>query len=107
VRLYDALRRAGLSTLVRQHPLQLPNGRLVRLDIADVAARWGVEIDHVTWHGGRADAQRDKARDRACRRLGWQVDRVTDAEIADALPAVTAELVALATARIEEVARVA
>jgi very-short-patch-repair endonuclease len=107
VRLYDSLRQAGLAGLVRQHRLRLPSGVIVKLDIANVEARWGVEIDHVTWHGGRADAQRDKARDRACRRLGWQVERVTDAEIDHHLGPVTAELVELATMRQQEVSRVA
>ena len=45
------------------------------------SARWAVEVDHVTWHGGRFDAQRDKSRDRNARRIGWQVDRVTDLEL--------------------------
>jgi very-short-patch-repair endonuclease len=52
-----------------------------RLLIHDAHLRWAPEIDHVTWHGGRADAQRDKGRDRGLRGLGWEVERVTDQEL--------------------------
>jgi very-short-patch-repair endonuclease len=72
-----------IGTLVRQYPLRLPDGSVIHVDGADPATRWAVEIDHVTWHGGRFDAQRDKARDRGARRIGWQVDRVTDQELAE------------------------
>jgi very-short-patch-repair endonuclease len=68
---------------VRQYPIRLPTGITIHPDGADPAIRWAVEVDHVTWHGGRSDAQRDKARDRLARRVGWQVDRVTDQELAD------------------------
>lgn len=91
----NALRRAGLPELVRQHPLRLPNGIVIHVDGADPHLRWAVEIDHVTWHGGRADAQRDKTRDRGLRRIGWQVERVSDQELASDFGATIAELVEL------------
>lgn len=75
----SALEKRGIA-LVRQFRLKLPNGSVIHLDGADPVARWGVEIDHVTWHGGRRKAQDDKIRDRNARRIGWQVDRVTDQE---------------------------
>jgi very-short-patch-repair endonuclease len=53
----------------------------VFLDLADASLRLGVEVDHVTWHGGRLDAQRDKRRDRQLARLGWTVVRVTDDDV--------------------------
>ena len=56
----------------------------------------------MTWHGGRFDAQRDKARDRNARRVGWQVDRVTDLELAEHFPAAIDELVELWTMRRRE-----
>jgi len=74
-----ALELRGIQ-LVRQFRLDLPNGSVIHLDGADPETRWGVEIDHVTWHGGRRKAQDDKIRDRNARRMGWQVDRVTDIE---------------------------
>lgn len=81
VRVLKALERAGVRGLVRQHPIRLYDGTVIHPDGAIPHLKWAIEIDHVTWHGGRLDAQRDKARDRALRRIGWQVDRVTDVEI--------------------------
>jgi hypothetical protein len=77
----QALRGRGVGPLVQQFALKLPNGIVIHPDAADPAARWAVEVDHVTWHGGRFETQRDKSRDRNARRMGWQVDRVTDLEL--------------------------
>jgi very-short-patch-repair endonuclease len=77
LRVLRAMERLGV-VLVRQFAVRLPSGIVVHLDGADPDRRWGIEVDHVTWHGGRLDAQRDKARDRQLRRVGWQVERVTD-----------------------------
>jgi very-short-patch-repair endonuclease len=83
LKVLKALRRAGLPELVRQHPIRLANNTLVHADGAVPEIRWAVEIDHVTWHGGRFDAQYDKSRDRAARIVGWQVERVTDQSLRD------------------------
>ncbi len=82
LRVLTALEARGI-VLVRQHPLVLPNGITIHPDGADPSIRWALEIDHVTWHGGRLDAQRDKTRDRQARLLGWEVERVTDQELAE------------------------
>jgi hypothetical protein len=100
MRLYDALRASGVDGLVRQHPIPLPGGWTIHADIAVPRALWAVEIDHVTWHGGRIDAQRDKQNDRQARTIGWGVDRVTDEDVVVRLPEVTAELVAIHDARL-------
>ncbi len=97
LRVLNALDRAGVGPLVRQHPIRLPNGIWIHPDGADLEARWAVEIDHVTWHGGRLKAQQDKGRDRALRKLGWQVDRVTDRELADDFAGALADLVEMHT----------
>lgn len=76
-----ALELAGIPELVRQHPIPLPDQSVVHPDGALPDLRWAVEIDHVTWHGGRFDAQYDKGRDRKLRKLRWQVERITDAEL--------------------------
>lgn len=94
-----ALERAGVGTLVRQHPLRLPDGIVVHPDGALPDIRWAVEVDHVTWHGGRLDAQRDKGRDRKLRRIGWQVDRVTDVEVRTDFRAAIDDLVDLIALR--------
>ncbi len=78
-----ALERAGVPELLRQYPVKLPDGSIVHPDGALPDIRWAVEIDHVTWHGGRFDAQYDKGRDRKLRKIGWQVERITDAELRD------------------------
>ena len=104
MRVLKALERGGMPTLVRQHPIRLPNGVVVHPDGADVSARWAVEIDHVTWHGGRADAQRDKGRDRGLRRVGWQVDRVTDQELRDDFAGSISELAELRSLRARDLA---
>ncbi len=94
LRVLRALERRGL-VLVRQFALRLPEGTMIHVDGADPRCRWGLEVDHVTWHGGRLDAQSDKARDRRARALGWQIDRVTDVELAKNFDAVITELLAL------------
>jgi very-short-patch-repair endonuclease len=95
VKVLRELERRGVAGLVRQHPIRLQNGVTVHPDGALPDLRWAVEIDHVTWHGGRLDAQRDKGRDRQLRRVGWQVDRVTDLEVREQLDATISELVEL------------
>jgi len=90
-----ALEQRGIGPLVRQFALRLADGAVVHLDGADPTIRWGVEIDHVTWHGGRIEAQRDKTRDRNARRIGWQIDRATDQELATHFAQVIDDLVDL------------
>jgi very-short-patch-repair endonuclease len=98
LRVWRALRDRGLP-LDRQVRVELDGGEYVAIDLADRALRFGVEVDHVTWHGGRLDAQRDKRRDRGLARLGWSISRVTDedltlrfAETIDQLVAIVAQL---------------
>jgi very-short-patch-repair endonuclease len=95
VQLWRSLRAAGLP-LQRQFPVVLDSGATVHLDLADESIRFGVEVDHVTWHGGRLDAQRDKRRDRELARLDWTVSRVSDEDISTRLSTTTAELLAIA-----------
>jgi hypothetical protein len=92
-RVLRALRRGGLTHLANQHPIRLPNGVLIHADVADPSIGWAVEIDHVTWHGGRFEAQRDKARDRQARRAGWLVERVTDQALRDHFHGEIADLI--------------
>ena len=88
-----ALERAGIPELVRQQPIKLPDGSIVHPDGAAPELRWAVEIDHVTWHGGRFDAQYDKGRDRKMRKIRWQIERVTDAELRDDFSGTIADIV--------------
>ncbi len=95
LRVLSALERAGVGPLIRQHPIRLPNGIWIHPDGVDSVAKWAVEVDHVTWHGGRMKAQQDKGRDRALRLLGWQVDRVTDQELAEDFAGTIRDLIQL------------
>lgn len=104
VDVFNGLIRRGVGPLVRQHPIKLPNGISIHPDVVVVGIRWAVEVDHVTWHGGRLDAQRDKARDRQARRIGWQVDRVTDQELDEAFDATLDELAELHLMRVRALA---
>lgn len=105
LKVLQALERSGIGPLVRQHSLRLPNGVTIHPDGAVPEIRWAVEVDHVTWHGGRFEAQRDKGRDRQARRVGWQVDRVTDFELRENFRAAIAELVVMHDLRREEFSR--
>jgi hypothetical protein len=92
VRLFRALSANGV-VLDPQVAIDLGGGLLLRLDGADRGRRFGVEVDHVTWHGGRIAAQRDKWRDRQLMRIDWVVARVTDEDLAQRFESTVAELV--------------
>ncbi len=91
LRVLQALERRGIE-LVRQMAITLPNGQTIHPDGADPAIKWALEVDHSSWHAGRQESQRDKVRDRGLRRIGWQVDRVTDYELDDDFDAAIGEL---------------
>ena len=95
LRLWRALRTQGL-VLERQHPVLLDSGVTVHLDLADPLVRFGVEVDHATWHGGRLDTQRDKRRDRELTRLGWTVSRVSDEDVDHRLDETVSQLIDIA-----------
>ena len=91
VRLFRALASRGvvLETQVR---IDLGGGHWLHLDGADRSRRFGIEVDHVTWHGGRLATQRDKWRDRQLMRIGWLVARVTDEDVDQRLATTVNEL---------------
>lgn len=80
IRLLRALRRRGVQ-LEPQHLVHLPDGSPVHLDGGDPSRRFGVEVDHITWHGGRLVSDYDKWRDRQLTRIGWTVPRIPDSAI--------------------------
>ena len=83
LRLWRALSAAGLP-MERQFRVELDSG-VVHLDLAQPSIRLGVEVDHVTWHGGHLDVQRDKRRDRELTRQRWTMCRVTDDDVTNHL----------------------
>lgn len=102
-----ALVAAGLPEPVRQHPIVLRGGRTVHADLCWPDIRLAIEVDHVTWHGGRVASTQDKRRDRHLRLRGWEVDRVTDRELRDDREATVGELVELHAERTSTLARAA
>ena len=92
VRLFRALADHGV-VLEPQVSIDLGGGRSLHLDGADRGRRFGVEVDHVTWHGGRLAAQRDKWRDRQLMRIDWVVVRVTDEDLQLRFASTVADLV--------------
>ncbi len=71
----ECLERVGLPTPVRQHPVHLPSGEMIHLDIAWPAIRLAVEPGHSRWHTGALRQRQDQARDRACGEQGWHIVR--------------------------------
>lgn len=101
LRLWRALRARGLE-LERQVSVSLDGGEAVVIDLAVRSCRFGIEVDHVTWHGGRLDAQRDKRRDRMLLRVGWTIARVTDEDIEQRLDQTVDQLVAIANRCVQQ-----
>ena len=76
----DALVAAGIP-VVRQHPLTLPSGRRVRIDLALVEAQLAIEVDHPAWHTPDAALQRDHSRDNELALIDWDCRRFTSDDV--------------------------
>jgi hypothetical protein len=92
-----AIIAAGLPRPVRQYEIRLPSGELVRLDFFWPEERVDLEVDHVTWHGGRVNGAADKRRDRKLRRIGIATVRATDDDVRFGLAAFIDDLRAILT----------
>jgi very-short-patch-repair endonuclease len=87
-----AIIAAGLPRPLRQHPIRLRSGDVIRPDFYWPAEAEVLEVDHVTWHGGKLDLTEDKRRDRMLRQLGIGTTRVTDEDVRSRLPAMIDDL---------------
>jgi hypothetical protein len=76
-----ALRERGFPPFVRGHPLEIASGVQIHPDLGLPDDGFYIEIDHLTWHGGRLENAYDKWRDRKVRLLGEHVERVSDIAI--------------------------
>jgi very-short-patch-repair endonuclease len=76
--LQEALVAAGMPPAVQQHPVVLPNGRTVHLDLAYLGQRVDIEVDHSEWHATPTAVAQDKQRDLGLAILGWERLRFTD-----------------------------
>jgi very-short-patch-repair endonuclease len=96
VRLEQALVRAGLPWPRRQYEIRAAGRFVARVDLAYPSYRVAVEYDGLRWHTGRAQMDRNAARDLALLTVGWRVVHVTKATIPDARRAVLSLLSAAA-----------
>ena len=76
-----AARRRTAARRSQQHPVTLPTGRTVFLDLAYPDVRLDIEIDHSEWHATTSAVESDKARDLGLAVLGWERLRFTDRAI--------------------------
>ena len=100
-RVDEAIERSGLPTPVAEHPLPSTSGMEGFVDRAWPEARLILEVDGRAWHARERDMAKDRARDRAAARAGWLTLRVLDQEVADELPALIEDLVAVYVLRCE------
>ena len=89
----------GLPAAERQAKVTLADGVSIHPDLWWPSRHLVVEVDHVSWHGGRLDAQYDKRRDRQVARLGIQTLRVTDEDLTHRFHATIHEILAVAKLR--------
>lgn len=80
VRVADALGRAGVRGLVRQHCIQLPGHGDVRFDLAVPELRWAIEVDLHPRHRETMGIASDTRRDRAASAIGWSTSRITETQ---------------------------
>jgi len=82
-----------LRPLVRQHEIRDGSGELVaRTDLAIPDARVGVEFHSDAWHFGPRRGGRDRRRDLAASRLGWELVYLDEADFASPNDAIEALL---------------
>ena len=75
--------------------ITLGAGELFRLDFYWPVESEALEVDHVTWHGGKLDLTADKRRDRLVSRFGVRTTRITDDDVRHRLPAIINDLRAI------------
>lgn len=71
--LIDAVKAVGLPEPVRQHPLVLPDGVTIHIDIAWPDVRLGLEPGHSLFHLGEKNEVRDASRYLRCNEVGWLI----------------------------------
>ena len=85
VLLGDSLIAAGLSDLVRQFSIDLPEYGPARFDLAVPKLRWAIEVDVFPTHNETAGRRSDAWRDASAKEIGWEVDRVVERDFGPAL----------------------
>jgi predicted transcriptional regulator of viral defense system len=90
-----AIDESGLPTPLAEYPLPTTSHTAGFVDRAWPEAKLILEIDGRSWHAREQDMAKDRARDRAAARAGWLTIRVLDEEVADELPAVIEDVLAV------------
>src|SRR5690606_29435189 len=68
------LHHPELSPLVRQYEIRDQRGEVVaRVDLAVPSVRLGIEFHSDQWHYGPRRGRKDRRRDLALSRLGWEI----------------------------------
>ena len=80
-RLLRKLTDGGVRPPIKQHPVRLPDGREVYLDLAWPRSLVGLEYDGRRWHNPRRLGA-DMLREDALRAMGWWIDRVDRHDLA-------------------------
>jgi hypothetical protein len=71
--LIAALKAVGLPEPVRQHPVTLPDGVTIHIDIAWPDIHLGLEPGHSIFHLGEKNEVRDASRYLRCNEIGWLI----------------------------------
>ena len=79
------MRARGFPPLVREHPIEIASGHVIHPDLGLPSDGFFVEVDHLTWHGGRRESAYDRWRDTQVRLAGACVERVSDVAIDERL----------------------
>jgi very-short-patch-repair endonuclease len=95
VRVADALRRAGVRGLVRQHRVQLPGHGEARFDLAVPELNWAIEIDLHPRHRETLGIASDARRDRAAEAIGWMTTRISKQQYDERFNETVAEITSL------------
>lgn len=77
-RVRASFRRRGITGLDGAHRISLDGGFVVHTTAVDHDLRWGVEIDHLRWHGGRLPEGLRRWVDRRLHDVGWTIEYVSD-----------------------------
>ncbi|MEO1056527.1 MAG: type IV toxin-antitoxin system AbiEi family antitoxin domain-containing protein [Actinomycetota bacterium] len=99
VRVGEALRLRNVRGVVRQFPIDLPRYGAARFDLAVPHLKLAIEIDGHPAHGETSGRRNDRRRDRAARRLGWHVHRISAEDYEHRFDESIEAIVALITAR--------
>lgn len=86
------IQAAGLPGPEVNMHYQLADGEWIEIDLAFPRWKVAVEVDHPFWHDGKAEAAKDKRRDRKLSVEGWLTIRFPEQEIANNLDELVRDL---------------